>query len=82
MQRNKLSRRRVVAGAAGIGAATILHWPANAAEFSYKLGVIVADGASGDGALAGSRRTRSSRRPTGGWRSPSIPTACSAATRR
>jgi tripartite ATP-independent transporter DctP family solute receptor len=25
-------------GAAGIGAATILHWPANAAEFSYKLG--------------------------------------------
>ena len=27
-----------MAGAAGVGAATILHWPANAAEFSYKLG--------------------------------------------
>jgi tripartite ATP-independent transporter DctP family solute receptor len=38
MQRNKLSRRRVIAGAAGISSATILHWPANAAEFSYKLG--------------------------------------------
>jgi TRAP-type transport system periplasmic protein len=38
MQRIKLSRRRVLTGAAGIGAATILHWPANAAEFSYKLG--------------------------------------------
>jgi tripartite ATP-independent transporter DctP family solute receptor len=38
MPRNKLSRRRVVAGAAGLGAATILHWPANAAEFSYKYG--------------------------------------------
>jgi TRAP-type transport system periplasmic protein len=38
MQHNKLSRRRVLAGAAGIGAATILHWPANAAEFNYKLG--------------------------------------------
>ena len=38
MQHNKLSRRRVLTGAAGIGAATILHWPAYAAEFSYKLG--------------------------------------------
>ena len=38
MQRNRLSRRSVIAGAAGVGAATILHWPANAAEFSYKLG--------------------------------------------
>jgi hypothetical protein len=34
MQHYKLSRRRVLTGAAGIGAATILHWPANAAEFS------------------------------------------------
>ena len=25
-------------GMAGVSAATILHWPANAAEFSYKLG--------------------------------------------
>ena len=38
MQHNKLSRRQVIAGTAGISAATILHWPANAAEFSYKLG--------------------------------------------
>ncbi|HLY89402.1 MAG TPA: TRAP transporter substrate-binding protein [Acetobacteraceae bacterium] len=38
MQRGKLSRRRVLTGAAGVSAATILHWPANAAEFSYKLG--------------------------------------------
>lgn len=38
MQRNKLSRRHVIAGAAGVSTATILHWPANAAEFSYKLG--------------------------------------------
>jgi len=38
MQPGKLSRRRVLTGAAGVSAATILHWPANAAEFSYKLG--------------------------------------------
>ncbi len=38
MQPKKLSRRRVLTGAAGLSAATILHWPANAAEFSYKLG--------------------------------------------
>ena len=28
----------MIAGAAGVSAATILHWPANAAEFSYKFG--------------------------------------------
>jgi TRAP-type transport system periplasmic protein len=38
MQRNKLSRRHVIMGAAGVSTATILHWPANAAEFNYKLG--------------------------------------------
>jgi TRAP-type transport system periplasmic protein len=38
MLRNPLSRRRVLAGAGGVSAATILRWPANAAEFSYKLG--------------------------------------------
>jgi tripartite ATP-independent transporter DctP family solute receptor len=38
MLRNRLSRRRVMTGAAGLGAATILRWPANAAEFTYKLG--------------------------------------------
>ena len=38
MQRQKLSRRHIMRGAAGVSAAAILHWPANAAEFSYKLG--------------------------------------------
>jgi TRAP-type transport system periplasmic protein len=38
MQHAKLSRRHIVAGAAGVSAATILRWPANAAEFNYKLG--------------------------------------------
>jgi tripartite ATP-independent transporter DctP family solute receptor len=38
MSRNKVSRRHVMAGAAGLSAATILHWPANAAEFNYKFG--------------------------------------------
>src|ERR1700743_3240452 len=38
MQRTKLSRRRVLTGTAGVRAVDILHWPANAAEFSYKLG--------------------------------------------
>ena len=34
--RNKISRRHLLAG--GISAATILRWPAKAAEFTYKLG--------------------------------------------
>jgi tripartite ATP-independent transporter DctP family solute receptor len=38
MLRNKVSRRRAIAGAGGLTAATILHWPANAAEFTYKMG--------------------------------------------
>jgi len=38
MQRSELLRRQLITGAAGISAASILHWPANAAEFSYKLG--------------------------------------------
>jgi tripartite ATP-independent transporter DctP family solute receptor len=38
MPRTRLSRRHVVTGAAGLGAATILRWPANAAEFNYKFG--------------------------------------------
>ena len=38
MQRKMLSRRRAIAGAAGVSAAVIPRWPANAAEFSYKLG--------------------------------------------
>jgi TRAP-type transport system periplasmic protein len=38
MQHNKLSRRHVVTAAAGVTAAAVLRWPANAAEFNYKLG--------------------------------------------
>jgi len=38
MPRNTVSRRHAVAAAAGLSAATILHWPAHAAEFSYKFG--------------------------------------------
>src|ERR1700753_1876003 len=38
MQANGLPRRNAMHVAAGVSAATILHWPANAAEFSYKLG--------------------------------------------
>jgi TRAP-type transport system periplasmic protein len=38
MRRSKLSRRHVIAGASGLSAATILRWPANAAEFAYKFG--------------------------------------------
>src|SRR5262249_57691063 len=38
MRATKISRRRVMPGAAGVGAVTILHWPANAAEFAYKFG--------------------------------------------
>ena len=38
MPRTRLSRRHALAGAAGLSAATILHWPANAAEFTYKFG--------------------------------------------
>lgn len=41
MQQKKLSRRKLVAGVAGVGAASILHWPANAAEFSYKYGSVL-----------------------------------------
>jgi TRAP-type transport system periplasmic protein len=38
MLRNKLSRRLAMSGTAAVSAATILHWPANAAEFAYKYG--------------------------------------------
>ena len=36
--KRKLARRPFLASAAGVSAATILHWPANAAEFTYKFG--------------------------------------------
>jgi hypothetical protein len=41
----KLLRRRLLAGAtAGLAAPAILHWPANAAEFTYKCSASLADG--------------------------------------
>ena len=41
MQRKKLSRRQIMTGAAGVSAAAIMHWPANAAEFSWKYGSVL-----------------------------------------
>jgi tripartite ATP-independent transporter DctP family solute receptor len=41
MLRRHLSRRKAIAGAAGISATTILHWPAGAAEFSWKYGTVL-----------------------------------------
>ena len=41
MQPKKLSRRRLLAGATGVSAATILHWPAEAAEYSWKYGSVL-----------------------------------------
>lgn len=41
MLQKKLSRRKLLAGAAGITAVNIMHWPANAAEFSWKYGSVL-----------------------------------------
>lgn len=41
MRRNKLARRSLLTGAAGVSAASILHWPADAAEFSWKFGTVL-----------------------------------------
>ena len=41
MLHKKLSRRNLMAGAAGITAVNILHWPADAAEFSWKYGSVL-----------------------------------------
>ena len=41
MAKKILSRRRMMTGAAGLGAATILHWPASAAEWSWKFGSVL-----------------------------------------
>ncbi len=40
-QRPRVSRRTVLTGAAGVTAATILRWPASAAEFSFKYGSVL-----------------------------------------
>jgi tripartite ATP-independent transporter DctP family solute receptor len=41
LKQKKLSRRKLLTGAAGVSAATILHWPADAAEFSWKYGSVL-----------------------------------------
>jgi tripartite ATP-independent transporter DctP family solute receptor len=41
MQRKKMSRRRIMTGATGLAAATILRWPASAAEYSWKYGSVL-----------------------------------------
>jgi TRAP-type transport system periplasmic protein len=41
MRKTRLSRRRILAGTAGFGAASILHWPASAAEWSWKFGSVL-----------------------------------------
>jgi tripartite ATP-independent transporter DctP family solute receptor len=41
MRQKKLSRRKLLAGAAGVSTATILHWPADAAEWSWKYGSVL-----------------------------------------
>jgi tripartite ATP-independent transporter DctP family solute receptor len=38
MRKTCLSRRRILAGTASLGAASILHWPADAAQWSWKFG--------------------------------------------
>ncbi|HUB48959.1 MAG TPA: TRAP transporter substrate-binding protein DctP [Acetobacteraceae bacterium] len=38
MHHRTLSHRHILAGTGGLAAAAILRWPAEAAEFSYKLG--------------------------------------------
>ena len=41
MKRTDISRRRALTGAAGLGTAAILRWPAEAAEFSWKFGSVL-----------------------------------------
>jgi hypothetical protein len=41
MLRKKLSRRQITTGVTGLAAATILHWPADAAEYSWKYGSVL-----------------------------------------
>ena len=41
MKPKTLSRRKILAGATGIGAVNIMHWPASAAEFSWKYGTVL-----------------------------------------
>jgi tripartite ATP-independent transporter DctP family solute receptor len=41
MQRKKLARRQIITAASGLAAVSILHWPAGAAEFSWKYGTVL-----------------------------------------
>ena len=41
VKRKTISRRTILTGAAGVSAATILRWPADAAEFSWKFGSVL-----------------------------------------
>lgn len=41
MPRKTLSRRKLLTGAAGVTTAAIMHWPAGAAEFSWKYGSVL-----------------------------------------
>ncbi len=41
MQRHRVSRRKLLTGAAGVSAAAIMHWPAGAAEYSWKYGSVL-----------------------------------------
>src|SRR5580693_8487541 len=44
LTRRALLKRASIAAASAVGAPTILHWPANAAEFAYKCGTALPDG--------------------------------------
>ena len=41
MKPTRLSRRKLLAGAGGLTSAAIMHWPAGAAEFSWKYGSVL-----------------------------------------
>jgi TRAP-type C4-dicarboxylate transport system substrate-binding protein len=44
LTRRALFRRASITAAGAIASPTILHWPANAAEFAYKCGTALPDG--------------------------------------
>jgi tripartite ATP-independent transporter DctP family solute receptor len=41
MRSKRITRRQMMTAAAGLSAAAIMHWPANAAEFHYKYGSVL-----------------------------------------
>ncbi|MBO0735598.1 MAG: hypothetical protein J2P48_03375 [Alphaproteobacteria bacterium] len=79
----KLSRRRLLASAtAGAAAPAILHWPANAAEFTFKCGGSLPDGHPMAIRAREAMRQIKEQRAVGGWTLRATRTACSAATPR